>query len=230
MRRSHRTAFVIAALMLGGSLGAVIARPNDKAIAPATPIGLMSAIPSHFGDWQELPQHVAQIVNPQLESALDEIYSEILERTYVNSDGYRIMLSVAYGPDQRGSLKAHGPEFCYEGAGFFVSQKEETELTTPFGTIPVTRLFATKRQRQEPITYWTMIGDRAVKGWQSRLIELSYVVTGGVPDGLVFRVSSLDADRLNAYQVHKRFIIQLLQDVSPASRKRLSGLEQSKID
>lgn len=48
-----------------------------------------------------------QVVNPQTQELLDKLYSQILTRTYVNAKGYRIMLSLAYGSDQRGALQAH---------------------------------------------------------------------------------------------------------------------------
>jgi EpsI family protein len=37
---------------------------------------------------------------------------------YVNASGYRIMLSLAYGSDQRGALQAHKPEVRYPAQGF----------------------------------------------------------------------------------------------------------------
>jgi hypothetical protein len=44
---------------------------------------------------------------------------------------------------------------------------------------------------------------------------------------MVFRVSSIDADPARAYRVQEQFVNQLLDAVSPAARKRLSGLGSS---
>jgi hypothetical protein len=41
---------------------------------------------------------------------------------------------------------------------------------------------------------------------------------------MLFRVSSIDADQSRAYRMQEQFINQLLESVSPAERKRLSGL------
>jgi len=64
-------------------------------------------------DWREDPQRIVQVVDPQTRELLDKLYSETLSRTYVNANGYRIMLSLAYGSDQRDSLQVHKPEVCY---------------------------------------------------------------------------------------------------------------------
>jgi len=225
--RSNRLAFVIAALMCGASIGAVVARPGTKAADLRPAISLEAMIPNQLGDWREEPQRIVQVVNPQQRAFVDKVYSQILERSYVNADGYRIMLLLAYASDERGDLGAHYPEGCYSAAGFTLHRREESQLTTPFGEIPVRRLFTTKGSRKEPLTYSVKVGDKAVHRSQSRLVELSYTLTGRIPDGLLFRVSSIDPDEARANQMQDQFIDQLLQAVSPVARKRLSGLGDS---
>ncbi len=225
--RSNRMAFVIAALMCGAGIGAVVARPGTKAASLGPAFSLEAMIPKHFGDWREELQRTVQVVNPQQRASLDKLYSQLVERSYVNADGYRIMLSLAYASDQQGYLRAHYPEACYSAAGFTLHRREASQLTTLFGEIPVRRLFTSKGSREEPLTYWLRVGDKAVQGWQSRLVELSYTLTGQIPDGLLFRVSSIDPDQARANQMQDQFINQLLQAVSPAERKRLSGLGDS---
>jgi len=53
---------------------------------------------------------------------------------------------------------------------------------------------------------------------------MRYGLTGRIPDGMIFRVSSIDPDQVRANQLHDRFINELLQAVSPAERTRLAGL------
>jgi EpsI family protein len=80
-------------------------------------------------------------------------------------------------------------------------------------------------QRQEPVTYWFTVGDRVVRNkFEQRLVELRLGLTGQVPDGLLFRVSSIDANPTHAYQVHDAFVKAMLAAVPPVSRTRLSGL------
>jgi EpsI family protein len=225
---TSRIALVIAALMLAASCGAVVLRPTVKASEEGTPISLEAMIPLRFGDWHDEPQRVVQVVNPQAQELLDRLYSQILTRVYVNSAGYRIMLSLAYGSNQRGSLQAHKPEVCYPAQGFTLNKNQAGLLATPFGTIPVRRLNTTMGTRQEPVTYWFTIGDTAVQGsTQKKLVELRFGLTGRIPDGMLFRVSSIDSNESNADQVQDQFINQLLTAVPAQDRKRLSGLGAS---
>jgi EpsI family protein len=222
---SKRMAFVLAGMMLAASIGAIIAKPTRRVSDVGQAVRLDTMIPSRFGEWREDPRGYVQVVNPQTKELLDKLYSQVLSRVYVGAGGYRIMLSIAYGTDQRGSLQAHKPEVCYPAQGFVLKHSEASRLVTVFGTIPVRRLFAEMGARQEPVTYWFTIGDEAVQGkLQKRLAELRYGLTGLIPDGLLFRVSSIDPDPARAYRRQDRFVDQLLQAVSPAARKRLSGL------
>ncbi len=224
---SNRIALLIAALMFAASIGAVVARPTVK-VADKEPVSLENMVPKQFGDWREEPQRYTQVVNPQTQELLDKLYSQILSRVYVNADGYHIMLSLAYGSDQRGSLQAHKPEVCYPAQGFTLHANVPSELRTLFGTIATRRLFTTLGARQEPVTYWFTVGDETVQGTtQKKLVELRFGLTGRIPDGLLFRVSSIDPDQLRAYQMQEQFVNQLLQAVPPADRRRLSGLGNS---
>jgi EpsI family protein len=223
----NRIAFLIAALMFAASLGAVVVRPSAK-LSDERKISLEAMVPKQFGDWREQPELFAQVVNPQTQELLDKLYSQILARTYVNSSGYRIMVSLAYGSDQRGSLQAHKPEVCYPAQGFTLQKNEAGQLVTSYGDIPVRRLFTTMGARKEPVTYWFTVGDQAVMGTtQKKLVELRFGLTGRIPDGMLFRVSSLDGDLPRAYQMQEQFVKQLLQTVPSADRKRLSGLGDS---
>lgn len=226
--RLNRIALVFAALMFAASAGAIVARPSTKAADLGPPILLETMIPKQFGDWREVPQGTIQMVNPQTQALLDKLYSQVLTRTYVNAEGYRIMLSVAYGTDQRGSLQAHKPEVCYPAQGFTLHSSVASQVETPFGVIPAQRLFTTLGARQEPVTYWFTTGDTVVQGkLQKRLTEMRFGLTGRIPDGMIFRVSSIDPDQARASQLQDQFISQLLQTVSPAERKRLAGIGDS---
>jgi len=224
----ERNALFIAALMFLASLGAILARPSVKLAGERPAISLESMIPKQFGDWREEPQRTLQVINPQTQELLDKVYSQVLTRVYVNAEGYRLMLSLAYGSDQRGSLQAHKPEVCYPAQGFTLHSNSPMELSTAFGAIPARRLFTALGARQEPVTYWFTVGDTAVVGkTQKRLVELRYGLTGRIPDGLLFRISSIDPDQPRAFRYQDQFINQLLGTVSPADRKRLSGLGDS---
>jgi EpsI family protein len=221
----NRAAFVLAALMCAASVGAYVVRPDTKAAERGPQISLEKMIPERFGDWRVEPQQVVQMVNPQTKELLDKLYSQTLSRTYADGSGYRVMLSLAYGSDQRGALQAHKPEVCYPAQGFKLHELIQSALQTEFGAIPATRLFVTLGRRNEPVTYWFTVGDSAIRSaFEKRMVEFRYGLTGQIPDGLLFRVSSIDADRAHAFGIQDRFVNDLLQALPPVERLRLSGL------
>jgi len=224
MKLNH-TAVILAVLMCGASAAGYAVRPSAKAADKGQAISLEAIVPKGFGDWTLLPEQGAQVVNPQTQRLLDSLYSQILTRTYVNKQGYRIMLSLAYGDDQRGGLQAHRPEVCYPAQGFKLHMQREGSLQTAFGTIDVRRLTTSLGSRNEPITYWLTVGDTVIRTpLDKRLAEIRLGLTGQIPDGLLFRVSSIDSDETRAFDMQRAFAADLLGAVSPQARRQLSGL------
>ena len=224
--KTLKVSIAMACLMLGalwaGSAGR--APPRDPNAAPK--FLLEQIVPKQFERWRELPAQTAQVVNPQTDELLSKLYSQILTRTYVNDKGYRIMLSMAYGDDQRGGLQAHKPEVCYPAQGFTLHSSAEGTLSTPFGAIAVRRLSTSLGQRKEPLTYWFTTGNVAVKSrLQQRMVEIKLGLTGQVPDGLLVRISSIDDSPERAYLSQGEFAADLLAALSAADRVRLGGLE-----
>lgn len=222
---SMKMAVVLAATMVAVSVAAYFIKPSETATARGQGIQLDSAIPKRFGPWREDEVRLAQVVNPQTQQLLDKLYSQVLSRVYVDDRGYRVMLSLAYGDDQRGGLQAHKPEVCYPAQGFTLLSNEKAEVKTQFGSIAGRRLGTQLGSRIEPITYWFALGDRAVTSrFEYRLVEIRFGLTGQLPQGLLFRISSIDADAPRAYREHERFANDLLAAVSAGDRQRLSGL------
>jgi EpsI family protein len=216
---------IIAILMIAAPVGAHLVRPSQRVADMGPRIDLEAIVPKEFANWREETRQAAPVVNPERQAHLDQLYSQILTRTYVDSNGYRIMLSIAYGGNQSDSLQVHLPDTCYPAQGFQLWGKTTGKMSTPFGEIPIQRIFTVLDQRREPVTYWITVGDRSVEpNIQKKLVELSYRLTGKIPDGLLFRVSSIDADEQSAYAVQDRFIGQLLEAAGPDARKHLAGL------
>jgi EpsI family protein len=218
-------AILILVAMLAAPTLAGVLRPTIRIADQGPKVDLDAMVPRAFGDWRTADAGSLVLADPQRNAVVDRIYAQTLARTYINSDGYRIMLSIAYGGDQSDSMQVHKPEICYPAQGFTLWEVHTGTLTTTAGPIPVKRLVTSQGQRHEPVTYWTTIGDKAVAGGlQKKLIEMKYGLTGTIPDGLLFRVSSIDGDQVSAYVVHERFVDDLLKATSPEARKRLSGL------
>lgn len=221
---------VMGALMITSSAVAYKITPKEKIADTQAKFQLGALVPSQFGDWHVDTSIVPLQVDPETQAKLDKIYNQTLARTYINRDGERIMLSIAYGGDQSDNMSVHKPEVCYVAQGFNVDGESMAQLSTSFGNIPVKRLFAVQGNRNEPITYWITVGDKAIApGIQQKLQQLRYGLTGTIPDGMLVRVSSIGSDRPSAYSLQDGFVQQMLSSMDPVARTRLAGiLNQSK--
>lgn len=227
MKKSLITAIVAAALMTSAAAIATVMTPTKRIVDTLPKLNIEAAIPDRFGDWQIDARATGGVVNPQQTEQLNKLYSQIVTRTYVNSDGYRIMLSIAYGEDQRDSNQLHYPEVCYPAQGFQIIKNKKGVLSSSLGDIPVKRLESQMaQQRFEPITYWTTVGDTAVTsaGFPKKLVEMRYGLRGEIPDGLLFRVSSIDRDADSAFLNQEKFVLDMLSEIEPTARKRITGL------
>jgi hypothetical protein len=145
---------LLLALMLAASGLAMALRPTEKIADQGARIDIARMFPEQFADWRAAAGIVPALVSPDVKEKLDAIYDQTLSRTYVNNDGQRIMLSIAYGGDQSGDkTQVHRPEFCYTAQGFQLSNNRESQITTESGVLPVRRLEAVQGSRNEPITY-----------------------------------------------------------------------------
>ena len=171
--------------MLTSAALAVALKPSERMADELPPIALEKVVPLQFGDWRIDDSIVPVSTSPDVQARLDEIYSQTLARTYANAQGQRIMLSIAYGADQSGDgNQVHRPEFCYTAQGFQLMGSRIGQLATEYGVLPVRRLLAVQGHRNEPITYWITIGDKAtLPGLQLKINHLGYGITCIVPDG-----------------------------------------------
>lgn len=217
--QTRSVASVLAALMCCAAIAAAAGMPDTKFPRPE----LEQVVPSAFGVWREVEQ--AGPIVPQVREGIFKIYDEILTRTYVNPKGDRIMLSMAWGDDQRGERQAHRPEICYPAQGFTVETVSDGTLATSFGDISVRRLTTSSGLRHEPVTYWlTMAGGVVRNQYDRRVVQVHLLRTRQIPDGLLFRVSSIDRDAAHAFEVQQRFAADLIGAMSPDVRSRVSGL------
>ncbi|WP_374341374.1 exosortase-associated protein EpsI, B-type [Methyloversatilis sp.] len=227
MKKALVPALVAAVLMGSAAAVATVLTPSQKIVDRLPKLDLEVAIPGQFGEWKVDTRATGGVVNPQQAEKLNQLYSQILSRTYVNRQGYRVMLSIAYGEDQRDSNQLHYPEVCYPSQGFQVTSNKVGSITTERGLIPVRKLEShLSGQRFEPITYWTTVGDKALLGGtRKKIIEMEYGLKGEIPDGLLFRVSSIDKQSNDAFAVQESFVRELLKSLDPAVRSRISGSE-----
>jgi EpsI family protein len=184
---------------------------------------LSQIVPARFGNWQVDPSIVPVSPTPDVQANLDRVYDQIVARTYINERGQRVMLSIAYGGDQRDALQAHLQEVCYRAQGFTVRGLRQDRIQLLGVDVPVTRMHAVQGLRSEPVTYWLAMGDAVVSHRGERLLQqIRYGLRHRkIPDGLLVRVSSLDVEPEKAYAQQYAFIGALLSAMAPADADRL---------
>ena len=211
-------------LMVSAVAAAYFWRPTVHLADSRAKVDLEQMFPSAFGDWKVDKFLPVQLVAPDVAQLLATIYSQTLSRTYINSQGQRIMLSVAYGGDQSDATRAHRPEVCYPAQGFQIIANQTGVVNTGAHPLRVRQLVAKAGGRVEPISYWVTVGDRTVlSGTEQKLAQLSYSTRGVIPDGMLVRVSNIDANSVLAYQLHGSFISQMTSAMSESVRDRIVG-------
>jgi EpsI family protein len=218
-------ASILALVMVGASALAIAITPRQYMGDIYVRQKLAQIVPGKFADWEIDRSIVPVPPSPELQQTLDETYDETLALTYRNREGQRVMLSLAYGRNQHKGMNTHRPEICYPGQGFkVVSPSVEGSVAVQGRNITVRRLVAAMGSRNEPITYWLLVGEHITQfGFQQRLTAIKYGLSGEVPDGVLVRVSSIDRDNAEAFKLQERFIQDLLQAISPDQRQRLLG-------
>lgn len=212
---------ILFVMMLSASLLSMAWRPDRYYGERYEQTDLKAQLPTEFGKWK-IFESSRLIVDPALETKLRSLYESTASAVYIKDDGYMVMLSLAYGLDQRGMGQVHLPEICYPAQGFTLTDKYRDELRINGEVIPITRLFAKNRERNEPITYWTTLGKNIYQGQiDKKLLTANYLLNGFIPDGMVVRVSSIDANHQRAYLLHEEFIRDFAAEVNNEMSERL---------
>lgn len=223
---SSRIRALLVALLMVASLGSATAwRPTHRLADTKEKVELTTIFPTQFSDWVLDTRGPVQLVSPDQQALLSKLYNQTLSRTYVNSRGDRVMLSVAYGGDQSDGTRAHRPDVCYPAQGFDISGRRQGAIDLAGRTsLPVLHMQARLGSRIEPVTYWFVVGERiALSGTQIKLAQLSYSTRGVIPDGLLMRVSTIDPESARAYKVQAGFVQDLHTAVSGHWRSSVFG-------
>lgn len=217
MRINPIQALAASVVILGSAALSEILRPHELMASASTVLDLDRTIPRRFGQWSLIPS--SGLVTPTgtagyaKEELSAKIYSQEVTRSYTDGAGHLVMLVVAYGPVQDYRLKAHLPEVCYGAAGFRVSPKTVTGLSYPGGarTLSLSRVTATKEGRFEPVSYWIRIGhDIATGVFDRQMARMKYGLQGLIPDGALFRVSTVGVSEEVSYKLQDQFIRDLI--------------------
>jgi len=220
----------ISLVLIVATVAGVMLKPAELVAEQGPKIDLETLIPKQFESWQVDSSIMPLQASPDQEEAIKNIYSQILTRTYINSLGQRIMLSIVYGDGFDRQLDVHRPEYCYAAQGFEVSQYTDQIIRTLFGDLSVRRLVASKSLRIEPISYWVKIGDKALSStFERKLQRIKQNLTGQVGSGMLIRVSSIDNNKDLAYKEQEDFINAMLKAMPDVQRRKLIGDKQSAL-
>jgi EpsI family protein len=220
-------------LIMGGA--ALVAAALTYELQPHRKLNILgqrkmaSIVPTSFSTWSS--QSGEGMVTPQTEGKLAaRLYSEIVSRVYVEArTGEEVMMLIAYGDTQSDLLQLHRPEACYPAVGFHVAMSRDAVIPLKAtAAIPARRVIAEKSDRVEHIVYWTRVGEfLPTTGDGQRKAQLSSAMQGVVPDGALFRFSSLRSDR-SAFEILDGFIKELVGAVAPNNRPPLVGTTLAK--
>jgi EpsI family protein len=218
---------VAVALGLGLTAGlSTWLKPKLKFDEKRRHLPLENLFPRSVGTWKTDRIGEAFVLSADQQGKLYQIYDQVLERTYVDGKGHRMMLSVAYGGEQSAGLQMHRPEICYVGSGYSVDGVRGGRIDLAGRRIPVTRLVARLGSRIEPITYWTVLGDEVVPDAREfHLRQVLFGLKGEILDGMLVRISSVDADVDGAWRVQAEFARELAQAMDERARMRVLGLQ-----
>lgn len=222
---------ILGAVMLATAAAVRLLQPEPVVADP--PLLLAQTVPTAFGDWREVSS-LAEQVDPARgadEPSMDRPYDDVLMRTYANSRGDVVLLTLAYGRNQRQEVKIHRPDVCYTAQGFqLVSRSPVTFPVTGEAGRPVAgmRMLVRAPGRTEAVSYWIRIGEVFTdNAWAIRYHIFQQGLAGRAVDGMLVRASQIlpgtDAASPERYRLQERFLADLVRALPDAVRHQLTG-------
>jgi EpsI family protein len=224
MARSTNILLACVAMLAAMAL-AVAMEPRNLMARTHDVFNIDQHLPTHFGDWKAV-EGLNVVAPPAADSLEATLYNQEASRGFVDPDGHVVMLMVAYGESQSDRLQLHHPEVCYTAQGFRVSRTSASTLEYSPAVRPLnlTRLVAQREERVEPISYWMRIGyDNANGNLARQALKLGYGLRGWVPDGVLFRVSTIGVPPELSFKIQDKFIHDLLNAVDPQTQEFMVG-------
>jgi len=225
------TSAILGATMLATAVAVRLLQPEPIA-ASSQPI-LAQTVPSAFGDWKEVSS-VAEQVDPARnadEPSMDRPYDDVLMRTYGNSRGDIVLLTLAYGRNQRQEVKIHRPDVCYTAQGFQLISRSAVAfpMTGPEGRrVEGMRMLVSAPGRMEAVSYWIRIGDVFTdNAWAIRYHIFQQGISGRAVDGMLVRASQIvsraDSASPERYRLQEQFLADLVRALPKPARRQLVG-------
>jgi EpsI family protein len=191
----------------------------------ANRIRLDDAVPTTVGPWRAQTSGV--FILPE-DTAAASAYDQIVTRRFAAATGPDIMLLIAAGAAQSGLMRVHRPEVCYASAGFRIRGLHDVDLrVSPAKAIPAQAFTGVRDDRVEDVLYWTRIAGFFPRTLMAqRLVMLRLGLQGLIPDGVLVRISALDAE--GAAPALLQFAADLVRQSGAGGRALLLGPQDSR--
>lgn len=148
-------------------------------------------IPEAAGGWKS--RKSSELVTAAPDPLSDKLYQNLETRIYEGDGLPTMMLLLAYSSVQQNDVQVHRPEVCYPAAGFPIVSSKAVSLDFDGRRIAARKLIADRGGPKEEILYWVRVGRDFPVGWAEQRISMALANVGGVsPDGLLFRVSTIE--------------------------------------
>lgn len=208
-------------LVIGAGLSALgvlsYLRTPEMLTPPITEDKFSAAIPKTVGRWSS--RKSSEIVLPPNDEA-NKIYENIETRIYEGPDLPSMMLLIAFSSTQQDDIQVHRPEVCYPASGYPILQNRPIQFDFRSTTITGRELLADRGGLKERIVYWVRVGNSFPTTWrQQRLSMAMQHLQGVIPDGTLFRLSTVEGPDESKQDVILNFIEAFLADVSPSFRQ-----------
>lgn len=213
---------VLMGLAVGASFGL---KPSRFWASDQGELNLEVAVPKNVGRWHMSDVPTLPVVDPTVEASLQALYSQTLNRVYVDGSGRYIMVSLSYGKNQSSwNTAAHRPEFCYSGQGFQIDPKGINAVSLSGHPIDTARFVGKKQGRVEAVTYWVTLADTvALPGFSRKLQQLKFGLQGFIVDGMLVRISSLGENESAEFEMQAQFVKDLERAMSGEVKPRFFG-------
>ncbi len=221
-----RRALLVAGAQAGTAAAAYAATPRALPAA-ITKTRIDKLVPATIGDWRYVS---GAGVIATTEDGDTEGYDQLVKRFYRAPGAPDIMLLIAYGNTQGGSLQLHRPETCYPGQGFGLTEFRSVALDFAAARPVEARAFTARRDdRIERLLYWTRIGSAFPRSSVGEYLAILQAFSRGiVPDGILVRISSLGGNIAASDRAIMQFAAAMVAAMPPRGRELLVGPASSR--
>jgi EpsI family protein len=205
--RIDRRSLLIGATLVGGALLAYSRQPSKVAVVMSDK-DFRSLIPRQIGGWQSRKSD--ELVVPQEDEFSAKLYENLETFVYEGENIPTMMLLLAYNSVQQNDVQAHRPEVCYPASGYPIILSEEISLKYKNKQISGCYLIAERSPSSfEHIIYWIRIGDAFPTSWARQRLDMALMNASGIiPDGSLFRASTVNQSKVKNVNLVQSFIDQ----------------------